>query len=245
LPQYLAAFEENDIDAETLALLDDGDLRELGVTSLGHRKKLKAAIGNLNAGTESALPAASATTATSPEGDRRPVTALFADISGFTTLSGTLDPEQTHELLNTYFRWVDAIIESFGGRIDKHIGDGVMAVFGAPVAHDNDPERAVRAALAVHRAMPDLSVELGREITVHIGVASGEVVASRTGSEQHAEYTVTGDTVNLSARLEGLSGSRETLISAAVVRATQGLFATESRGAVELQVPALSPVGSG
>jgi class 3 adenylate cyclase/predicted ATPase len=235
LPQYLAAFEENDIDAETLALLDDGDLRELGVTSLGHRKKLKAAIGNLNAGTESALPAASATTATSPEGDRRPVTALFADISGFTTLSGTLDPEQTHELLNTYFRWVDAIIESFGGRIDKHIGDGVMAVFGAPVAHDNDPERAVRAALAVHRAMPDLSVELGREITVHIGVASGEVVASRTGSEQHAEYTVTGDTVNLSARLEGLSGSRETLISAAAVRATQGLFATESRGAVELQ----------
>ena len=153
-----------------------------------------------------------------PAGDRRQVTVMFTDLSGFTKLSGQLDPEETHVLLNRFFETVDAIVEEYGGTVDKHIGDNVMAVFGAPIAHGNDPERAIRAALEIHAAMPDLSKTLEREITVHIGIASGEVVASGTGSSTRQEYTVTGDSVNLASRLDDLAGPGETLVSDAVYR---------------------------
>ncbi len=153
-----------------------------------------------------------------PAGDRRQVTVMFTDLSGFTKLSGRLDPEETHLLLNRFFETVDAIVEEYGGTVDKHIGDNVMAVFGAPIAHGNDPERAIRAALDIHAAMPDLSVTLEHEITVHIGIASGEVVASGTGSSTRQEYTVTGDSVNLAARLDDLAGPGQTLVSDAVYR---------------------------
>ena len=143
---------------------------------------------------------------------------MFTDLSGFTKLSGQLDPEETHLLLNRFFETVDAIVKEYGGTVDKHIGDNVMAVFGAPIAHGNDPERAIRAALDIHDAMPDLSRALDRQIAVHIGIASGEVVASGTGSTTHQEYTVTGDSVNLASRLNDLAGSGETLVSDAVFR---------------------------
>ena len=94
---------------------------------------------------------------------------------------------------------------SYGGTVDKHIGDCVMAVFGAPVAHGNDAERCVRAALDIQRRMPALAAELGRPVGVHIGVASGEVVASGTGSARHREYTVTGESVNLASRLTDMA----------------------------------------
>lgn len=159
------------------------------------------------------------TTAESPPaGDRRQVTVMFTDLTGYTKLSGQLDPEETHLLLNRFFETVDEIVKEYGGTVDKHIGDNVMAVFGAPVAHGNDPERAIRAALDIHAAMPGLSKLLDREITVHIGVASGEVVASGTGSATHQEYTVTGDSVNLASRLNGLASAGETLVSDAVFR---------------------------
>ena len=88
-----------------------------------------------------------------------------------------------------------------------------MAVFGAPLAHSNDPERAARAALAIRDAVPALGQEIGREVAVHIGIASGQVVASGTGSDAHREYTVTGDSVNLAARLTDRARSGEILIS--------------------------------
>ena len=95
-------------------------------------------------------------------GERRQVTVLFADLSGFTHLSSVLDPEATHGLLNSYFEVIDNIVVNYGGTIDKHIGDCVMAVFGAPTAHSDDPERAVHAALAIHPAMQSLSEKAGR-----------------------------------------------------------------------------------
>ena len=113
---------------------------------------------------------------------------------------------------------VDGIVEGYGGSIDKHIGDCVMALFGAPVAHGNDPERAVRAALDIQRRMPALAAELGLQIGAHIGVASGQVVASRTGSASRQDYTVTGDSVNLASRLTDRAATGETLISEAVHR---------------------------
>src|SRR6185437_1417516 len=90
-------------------------------------------------------------------GEIRPVTVMFVDISGYTALSGRLDAEDTHQLLARFFETVDAIVVRFGGSIDKHIGDSVMALFGAPISHGNDPERAMLAATAIHAAMPKLS----------------------------------------------------------------------------------------
>ena len=198
LDQYAEAFSENEIDGETLPALTGDDLKEIGVGPLGHRKKLLAAIAELTAEGPTTIEEPAAV----PAGERRQVTVLFADLSNFTGLSNGLGAEATHVLLNRYFETVDGIVEGYGGAIDKHIGDNVMAVFGAPVAHTDDPERAVRAALDIHAAMTDLSAELERSLTAHIGIASGQVVASGTGSEAHREYTVTGDTVNLASRLQ-------------------------------------------
>jgi len=211
LERYAQAFGDNDIDADVLPSLTDADLRELGVASLGHRKKLLAAI----AAPEPPAPAPPATTPVPPaaEGDRRQVTVLFADLSGFSTLAEGRDPEAVHALLNRYFAVVDAQVERFGGHVDKHIGDAVMALFGAPVAHGDDPLRAVRAALGIHAALAALEVADAPALTAHIGIASGQVVASGTGSATHSEYTVIGDSVNLAARLQDLAAAGETLIS--------------------------------
>jgi class 3 adenylate cyclase len=146
-------------------------------------------------------PAADITIPTLPDGERRQVTVLFADLADYTKLTDELDAEEVHALLARFFGLVDGIVEGYGGSIDKHIGDCVMALFGAPIAHGNDPERAVRAALDIQRRMPALAAELDRPIGAHIGVASGQVVASRTGSASRQDYTVTGDSVNLASRL--------------------------------------------
>jgi class 3 adenylate cyclase len=123
-------------------------------------------------------------------------------------------------------------VTDYGGYIDKHIGDSAMAVFGAPVAHGNDTERAVHAALAIRDAMPGLAASFSREVTVHIGVACGQVVASDTGSSGHREYTVTGDSVNLASRLTDAAKASEILISDMVVEALPGRLQVEAVGAV-------------
>jgi class 3 adenylate cyclase/predicted ATPase len=168
-------------------------------------------------------------------GERRQVSVLFADITGYTRLSSEIDPEELHALLGRYFDVVDRIIRDFGGTVDKHIGDAVMGVFGAPVSHGNDPERAVRAALGIHDAMQRLSSDLGRHISVHIGVASGEVVAAATGSDVHREYTVLGDAVNLASRLDGLASAGETMISQGVEQAVGDLIESEAVGEVQVK----------
>ena len=180
-------------------------------------------------------PAAPEPSSATETGTRRPVTVLFADISGFTTLSGKLDPEDTHALLNEFFGVADALVRRFGGSIDKRIGDSVMAVFGAPIAHDNDPERAVRAALDVHEAVADLGNETTGVIRIHAGIAAGEVVASHVGSDDHEEFTVTGETVNLAARLQDLAHPGETLISESVHRQVADLVTSETLDQVSIR----------
>ncbi len=150
------------------------------------------------------------------DGERRPITVLFADLAGFTKLSGELDPEVMHGLLGRYFATVDGIVARWGGTIDKHIGDAVMGLFGAPVAHGDDALRAVRAAGEIQAAVPSLASEAGRPLGVHIGIATGEVMASGLGSDQHRAYTVIGPSVNLAARLLGVAGSGETVVDQAV-----------------------------
>ncbi|MFP6749801.1 MAG: adenylate/guanylate cyclase domain-containing protein, partial [Alphaproteobacteria bacterium] len=208
LGEYATAFAENRIDADVLPTLTSDDLKDIGVRMVGDRRKLLNAIADLSSRDDE--PADVGIDAL-----RRQVTVLFADISGFTTMSSQLDAEETHALLNRFFAVVDEAVGSYGGAIDKHIGDAVMAVFGAPVAHSDDPKRALRAALEIHQAVARLEPPL----RVHIGVASGQVVASSTGSAAHTEYTVTGDSVNLAARLTDMAKAGETLASAAVQRA--------------------------
>jgi class 3 adenylate cyclase/tetratricopeptide (TPR) repeat protein len=167
--------------------------------------------------------------------ERRPVSIVFVDLAGYTALAGKVDPEEAHAVLGRFFALADEIILQHGGRIDKHIGDSVMALFGAPTAHGNDPQRAVSAAQSIHTAMPDLAVAADHELAVHIGVAVGEVLASGLGSAAHSSYTVVGPAVNLAARLMGLAKPGETLVSSEIARHLDGLYEIESRGAQALK----------
>ncbi len=245
LARHLAVLKENDIDLDILGELSEEDLKELGL-SLGDRRRMAAAIRSLTDGgsepeksketSKHPRPSGLAVSvprpaATDSANARRQVTVLFADLSGFTTLSTSLDAEEVHKLLQRYFAVVDEIINGFGGTIDKHIGDAVMAVFGAPVAHTDDPQRAVRAAMDIHRQLADFSPPL----IAHVGIASGQVVAGRTGSSAFDEYTMTGASVNLAARLQDLAGPGETLISDAVQNAVSSLASTEFIGDVEVK----------
>jgi class 3 adenylate cyclase/tetratricopeptide (TPR) repeat protein len=222
LARYEEAFRDNAISAEVLPQLTAEDLKDIGVTSVGDRRILLDAIAALRpaktADTEQAT-RKQLTPAIEPEGEQRQVTVLFADLVGYTALSNELNPEELHALLGRFFEHVDRAVHDYGGYVDKHIGDCVMAIFGAPVAHGNDAERAVRAALAIRDSMAELSANVGRPLFVHTGVAGGRVVASTTGSALHREYTVTGESVNVSARLAAAAPAGEILISEAVQRA--------------------------
>ena len=168
-------------------------------------------------------------------GERRQVTVLFADLAGFTALSSGLDAEDLHDLMERFFACMDGIIESYGGTVDKHIGDAVMAVFGAPVAHGDDPLRALRAAIDIHEAVASLGEDCGRTLAVHAGVASGEVLAGGLGGESRRDYTVLGDSVNLASRLDEMAKAGETLISEAVYQATSDKAKCEALGEVQVK----------
>ena len=170
-----------------------------------------------------------------PEGDRRPVTVLFCDLVGYTHLSSVLDAEDVHALLERFFALVDATVDRFGGTIDKHIGDAAMALFGAPLARGNDTERAVRAALEIQAAVPQLASGLPSALAVHIGIATGEVIASSVGSQHHRGYTVTGEAANIAARLLEKAVSGETLVSDAVYKATNHILSYERLGPLALK----------
>ena len=148
-----------------------------------------------------------------PTGERRQAAVLFADISGYTALCARSDAEQVQAMLGRFFGSMDLVVTSYGGRVIDQIGDAVMAVFGAPVAHGNDAERAVRCALDMHKAAAGLPDCDGQPLRLHIGLASGEVVAAKIGTGASSKYSVTGDTINLAARLDALASEGETLIS--------------------------------
>ena len=173
----------------------------------------------------------------SPEAprERRHAVVLFADLAGYTRLSRGLDPEALSELMDRVFGVLDTIVTRHGGRVDKHIGDCVMAIFGAPLAHGNEAERSAAAALAMHEAMPGLSRATGHELALHIGMASGEVLAGESGSDTHRQYTVTGDTVNLAARLTDRAAGGQTLVAAPLARLMPGSLSLVPAGKLELQ----------
>ncbi|HYM03125.1 MAG TPA: adenylate/guanylate cyclase domain-containing protein [Stellaceae bacterium] len=235
LEQYAQAFAEHDIGADLLGDLTAEDLKELGVRSLGHRKRLLAAIAALSAPRPAQPSSTPLPTPPMPATERRQVTILFADLCGFTALSQALDPEELQRIVGRYTALVDAIVEGYGGHVDKHIGDAVMALFGAPVAHGDDPIRAARAAIDIHLAVDGLGREFGRDLAAHLGIASGEVVAGGLDRAGQRDYTVLGDSVNIAARLVAAAQPGQTIISDPVYRALSGAAKCEPLGEIRLK----------
>jgi class 3 adenylate cyclase/tetratricopeptide (TPR) repeat protein len=167
-------------------------------------------------------------------GDRRPVAVLFCDIVGYTKLSSALDAEEVHALLEQFFGRVDAVVDRYGGVIDKHIGDAAMALFGAPIAHGDDALRAAHAALGIQASASGIQAG-GAPLAVHAGVAMGEMVASLTGSDRHRGYTVTGEAANVAARLLDRAAAGETLVSPEIYHATRQAADYEAVGPLHLK----------
>ena len=160
--------------------------------------------------------------------ERRDVTVLFADVSGFTSMCERLDPEEVHTVMNECFEGLGQAIRDEDGYIDKYIGDNVMALFGAPVAHEDDPARACRAALAMQAFLGSYAEKCesktGVALRMRIGINTGLVVAGGVGSGARKDYSVMGDTVNLAARLESAAPPGGVLVSEVVEKRTSGLF---------------------
>jgi class 3 adenylate cyclase/tetratricopeptide (TPR) repeat protein len=159
--------------------------------------------------------------------ERKSVTVLFSDISGFTALSEKLDPEEVHRLINGCFDRLVPIVKKYDGTIDKFIGDEIMALFGAPIAHEDDPERALRAALEMMDAIAAFNGDQGTNFGMHIGINTGRVVAGKVGTEGRRDYSVMGDSVNVAARLEAASEVGEIFVGPTTYEATANLFEFE------------------
>src|SRR5436190_9229296 len=151
--------------------------------------------------------------------ERRIVTVVFADLVGYTTLSETRDPEHVKNLIDGCFERLVADIDAFGGRVDKIIGDAIVALFGAPTAHEDDAERAVRAALRMQETLSAYTADLDVDIRMRVGVNTGEVLvgALRAGGD----YTAMGDVVNTANRLQSAAQPGEVLVGAATFAATR------------------------
>ena len=168
-------------------------------------------------------------------GERREIAVLFADAVNFTHLSASLDAESVFNLINDLLGRLIACVHRYGGLVDKFTGDGLMAVFGAPVAHENNAEMAVRAALDMQRAAAEFApvarAQLGAPLKIRIGVHSGPAIAGILGTAEQAAYTVIGDTVNIAARLESLATPGNTLVSEQVHARTQPFFEFQTKEA--------------
>lgn len=161
-------------------------------------------------------------------GERRVVTILFADISGFTALSEKMDPEQVRNLMNACFDQLVPLVEKYGGVVDKFIGDEIMALYGAPVAHEDDPARALRTALEMMDALSQFNSKFDTSLGMHAGINTGLVVSGGIGSQGRQQYSVMGDAVNLASRLEDASSTGEILIGPDTQRLTAPLFSFET-----------------
>lgn len=153
-------------------------------------------------------------------GERKTVTILFADLEGFTSMSERIDHEKVVEILNQYFSLMTPIIFQHNGTLDKLMGDGMLAIFGAPLSHEDDPYQAVRTAIEMIKALRRFNDENRQKgwppLNLTIGINSGEVVAGYIGSEAHMNYTVIGDAVNVAQRIQSIAGSNQILISGSV-----------------------------
>lgn len=208
LGQYAQVFAENSVEPDLLTELTDDDLKELGVSALGHRRRILAAIRDTSAGEASTHNQPLDQVApfpnrpdTSSEAERRQLTVLFCDLVGSTELSTKLDPEDMREVLRAYQDSCSAEINRYEGYVAKFMGDGVYAYFGYPTAHEDDAERAITAGLGIVESV----AELEHDLAVRIGVATGNVaVGDLIGEGASEEANVVGEAPNLAARLQAI-----------------------------------------
>ena len=231
LGQYEAVFRVHEIDAGVLRDLVEADLEKIGVP-LGHRKRLLRAIAALGTGETTAKPPSPAPASSPATAERRPITVMFCDLVGSTSMAAKLDAEDWRTLVNTYLDEASAAVTGLGGHVLKKLGDGLMALFGYPHAQENDAERAVRAALAIQRALVEINARNASkgapELSARIGLDFGQVVVDATGE-------VFGDAPNIAARVQSAAEPGSILITAAVQRQTAGLFVAEDRSQHELK----------
>jgi class 3 adenylate cyclase/tetratricopeptide (TPR) repeat protein len=244
LEQYAQVFRENDVDRDVLPELTADDLIALGVASIGHRRKLLAAIKALRdspAAAASTSPARSGDASTAPAesaeaagGERRLLTVMFCDLVGSTELATRLDPEDLREIIGEYHGCVTEVLTRFGGFVAKYMGDGILAYFGYPQAHEEDAEQAVRAGLAIVAAVARL--DLPQRLQIRLGIATGlAVVGDLVGAGVAQEQAVVGETPNLAARLQALAVPDSIVIADATRRQVGGLFELRDLGPQSLK----------
>jgi class 3 adenylate cyclase len=237
LEQYDQAFRENDIDPELLPELTADDLIGLGIGSIGHRRRLLAAIAALRSSEPNPpadLPKPPAVYPKRQKGvaERRQLTVMFSDLADSTVLASRLDPEEMGEVIGAYHRCVAGAVSRFDGFLAKYLGDGVLAYFGFPTAHEDDAERAVRAGLEVTRAVTALGGG-GAPLNARVGIATGLVVVGEiSGGEANA---VVGETPNLAARLQAEAPPGGVVIAPATRRLTGDWFRYHDLGARPLK----------
>src|SRR6516164_3735705 len=240
LERYEAAFRENEIDDSILPRLTAEDLKELGVGPVGHRRKLLDAIAalrpdaNANASSLTVPPIAANATPLMVEavGERRYLTVMFCDLVDSTGIAARLDAEDWRDLVNAYLDGASAAVTEIGGHVAKKLGDGLMVLFGYPLAYETDAERAARAALSIQRALADLNrknASAGKpELIARIGLETGPAVVDAAGE-------IYGDVTNIAARVQALAEPGAVVVTARVQRQVAGLFVAEERGSHELK----------
>ena len=234
LAQYTRLFAENDIDLDVLPHLTDDELRELGVT-LGHRAKLRAALGGQSEAHPSAKPATPRARETG-DAERRQVNVVFCDLVASTALSTQLDAEDYRDLIRAYQDACASVVARFDGFLAKLMGDGLMIYFGWPRAHEDDAERAISAGLGVLKAVQSMTVVKDRPLAVRVGIATGRVVVGDiVGEGASQEAAIVGEAPNLAARLQAIAEPNTIVIADATHALAGGLFEFTNLGARALK----------
>src|SRR5271166_2835342 len=236
LGQYEDVFRENEIGADVLPDLTDADLEKLNVP-LGNRKRLLKAIAALDrAGGNPSAPAIDVAVPSVETAQRRQLTVMFCDLVGSTAMSARLDPEDMRGIIAAYQRCCAKLITGSGGFVAKYMGDGVLAYFGYPQAHEHDAEHAVRGGLAIVKAAPKLETLAGAPLHVRVGIATGiVVVGDLLGSGEAQERGVVGDTPNLAARLQNIAATDSVVIGEGTRKLLGDLFELRDLGAQDLK----------
>ncbi len=229
LDQYADLFVRNGIDIEVLGDLTDQDLEKLGVL-LGHRRKMLRAIAQINDKAEQPVEAAQS------DAERRHLTVMFCDLVGFTALSAQADPEDVREVIAAYRAACASAIRGYGGFVARFIGDGVLAYFGYPRAHEDDAERAIRASLDIVAALRERKLGPSGSLSARIGIATGFVVIGELiGDAAASEQEATGDTPNLAARLQTLAEPGTVVIADATKQLIGRVFTLRDLGKLEIK----------
>ena len=233
LGRYETVFRDNEIDVEVLRELTESDLEKLGVP-LGHRKRLLKAIAD--AGATAIAPPTVTARPDAQAAERRQLTVMFIDLVGSTALSAKLDPEDLRSIFGAYQRCCAELVQRNGGFVAKYMGDGVLAYFGYPQAHEDDAERAVEAGLALVEAVPKLNTVAGVPLSARVGIATGlVVVGDLIGTGAARERAVVGETPNLAARLQAIAEPNTVVIADGTRRLIGNPFELEDLGSKELR----------